>query len=208
MGNLMRCKISLFIVFLFLLSSCNTKEEKISVFKQGILAAKKNNENQNWIESFNEFRTALYLNDKIKLKSYFKFPVLDENNEIWYLIEDEHQLTFVKGQIKPLTETDFNSYYFKIFDQYFINSILKIKTKELFDKGKYETIILKDERISYNISATYDKELKQLILNFYTEEKFEIDNTGEYEKTELSKIYYFDILPNNKIRFKKVRLAG
>jgi hypothetical protein len=159
-------------------------------------------------KSFNEFRTALYQNDKTRLKSFFKFPVLDENNEIWYLIEDEHQLTFVKGQIKPLTETDFNSYYFKIFDQYFTNSILKIKTKELFDKGKYETIMLTDENISYNISATFDKELKQLILNFYTEEKFEIDNTGEYEKAEFSKIYYFDILPNNKIQFKKVRLAG
>jgi hypothetical protein len=204
----MKYKIYFLIAFLFVLSSCNTKEDKISVFKQHILAAKKNNQHQNWIESFNEFRTALYQNDKTRLKSFFKFPVLDENNEIWYLIEDEHQLTFVKGQIKPLTETDFNSYYFKIFDQYFTNSILKIKTKELFDKGKYETIMLTDENISYNISATFDKELKQLILNFYTEEKFEIDNTGEYEKAEFSKIYYFDILPNNKIQFKKVRLAG
>ena len=163
---------------------------------------------QNWITSFNEFRNALNQNDKTTLKSFFKFPVLNKDNEIWYIIEDEHQLSFAKGEIKPFTETDFNNYWFKLFDQYFTNSILKIKTKELLKNGKYETIILKESGTSYKIYASYDKKSKQIILNFYTEEMVETGKNGEYEKSEFSKIYYFDILPNHKIQFNKVQIAG
>lgn len=199
----MRTTIFLPTALLFILAGCNSQEKNKTV-----ALVQTNNANQNWVASFKDFRTALYQNDKATLKSFFKFPVVDKNNEIWYLIEDEHPPVFEKGEIKPFTETDFNNYYFKVFDQYFTNSLLKIKTKELLDKGEYDTEFITEKEVSYRIYAKYDKKSRQIILNFYTEEKFEIDDTGEYEKAEFSKIYYFDVLPNNKIQFNKVRLAG
>ena len=191
----MKIKLIFIILFPLMISSLTKRESYIP-------------KKQNWITSFNEFRNALNQNDKTTLKSFFKFPVLNKDNEIWYIIEDEHQLSFAKGEIKPFTETDFNNYWFKLFDQYFTNSILKIKTKELLKNGKYETIILKESGTSYKIYASYDKKSKQIILNFYTEEMVETGKNGEYEKSEFSKIYYFDILPNHKIQFNKVQIAG
>jgi len=36
-----------------------------------------------WINDFRNFRNAVYQNDVNKLKTYFKFPVLNPYNEIW-----------------------------------------------------------------------------------------------------------------------------
>jgi len=204
MGNLTMLKIKLLLLIIPILLVRYVFEEKIKYDN----LIQTTNSNQNWIESFKEFRNSLYHNNKTKLKSFFKFPVMNENNEIWYLIEDEHQLTFANDEIKPFTETDFNNYYFKVFYQYFINSIMKIKTKGLFEKGEYVTAMQEDKGISYKTYAKYDKKSHQVILNFYTEEKYKTDKNGEYEKSEFSKIYYFDILPNNKLQFNKIRLAG
>jgi hypothetical protein len=203
MGDLMKLKISISAILLFVLVSCNQKGKAKTAF-----VAQKVSSDQTGVDSFNEFRNSLYQNDTIKLKSFFKFPVMNEGNEIWYLIEDEHQLSFAKGEIKPFTETDLNNYYFKLFDQYFINSILKIETKKLFRNGYNETSLLTDGEVSYNMNASYIKDSRQIVLNFYTEEKVQTGGNGEYEKAEFSKIYYFDVLSNNKIRFNKVRLAG
>ncbi len=200
-------KILFLMVSLFVLISCNQKENKISIVKNDTTSLESSTINENWLESFNDFRNALYQNDKTKLKPFFTFPVIDENNEIWYLVEDEHQLSFLGGKAKPFTEKDFDSYYFKIFNQHFVKGLLKIKAKELYNKGEYETIMLSGGAdLSYKIFATFDKKANQIILNFYTEENYEITN-GEYEKSEFSRIYYFDI-SNNKLQFNKVRLAG
>ncbi|MGV3697857.1 hypothetical protein [Flavobacterium sp.] len=196
-------KIASLLVGLLTLVSCNERETRVA--GKTTVPQEEQKDKPDFRISFEEFRRALAQKDRSKLKSYFSFPVMNENNEIWYAINEEANYT--DGVIKPFTESDFDLGCFKLFDSNFAKSIMAIKTKPLFETGNYETPYISEGNLRYRTTATYDSKNKEVTLNFYTEEKIEIDK-GEYEKSEFSRIYYFDILPNNKLQFKKIRLAG
>ena len=91
-----------------------------------------------WIESFREFRNAVFQSNKYKAKEYFNFPVLNVNNEIWYLTTD-YDLRgdiFITDSLKPFTDKDFDKFFYKIFPTNFVKAFLKVKTDELYKKGK------------------------------------------------------------------------
>lgn len=66
-----------------------------------------------WIQSFREFRDAVYRDDKTKVKSFFDFPVMNQNNEIWYLVYDQNEIQTnrLTGRVKPFTGSDFDKYF-------------------------------------------------------------------------------------------------
>ena len=99
-----------------------------------------------WVDNFRQFRDAIYQKDKAKAKSFVDFPIMNENNEIWYLAYDQNEKLIEKlpEKIKPFTEQDFDKYFDKIFSKRFINCILKIKTDELYKKGANTTIDFND----------------------------------------------------------------
>ncbi|HEX8576416.1 MAG TPA: hypothetical protein VF677_08990 [Flavobacterium sp.] len=39
-----------------------------------------------WIDDFKNLRQAVYTKDKAKLRTYFNFPVDEEDSSIWYLV--------------------------------------------------------------------------------------------------------------------------
>jgi hypothetical protein len=163
-------------------------------------------EKANWIDAFRAFRTAVFQGEKQKVKRFFKFPIRNENNEIWYLAygNDEKSLQNLASEIVPFTEADFDKYYDKIFPKTFIKSILKIKTDSLFLKSEYQTIQLYDGSTAYSVSATHDKTEKQLVLSVSYQTPA---RSKEEENTEYNMIYYFDIVENT-IQFKQIRMAG
>ena len=197
---------NLSIILIFLSISCNQNTEKKSVTKkkQNLETSKTENKNivpkveiNKSIESFKEFRNAIYLKDKVKVKTFFNFPINNENNEIWYLegIADEKNLKKITDKITPFTETEFDKHYDKIFTTYFVNGILKIKSEILFNTGEYETIELTKNETKYRIYATFDKEKNEIILNLATETPIKL-NDGEndlIENAEYNVIYYFKI---------------
>src|SRR5436190_17634094 len=107
----------------------------------------------NWVTSFKEFRNAVYQNDRNKVKQFINFPIMNENNEIWYLVygSDEKLISKIPNPIKPFTEKDFDKYYEKIFESKFINTILKIKTDELYKSKYFETIEFKEDSTTYKM---------------------------------------------------------
>ena len=102
-----------------------------------------------WMNSFKEFRTAIYKNDRKKVKTFIDFPIHNENNEIWYLTndKDENYLKSLTGAVKPYPESEFDKHYDQIFPPTFIKSILKIKTDSLLFNQEYETISSRKEII-------------------------------------------------------------
>ena len=212
---------SLFIILVFLFISCNQNAVKKSVTEKKENLETSNNENKNIepkvevnksIESFKEFRNAVYQKDKVKVKTFVDFPIYNENNEIWYLegIADEKFLKKITDKITPFTETEFDKYYDKIFTTYFVNAILKIKSEILFNKGEYETIELTKNETKYKIYATYDKEKNEIILNLATKTAIKL-NDGEndlIENAEYNVIYYLKIESGKNIKFKQIRIAG
>ena len=158
-----------------------------------------------WINSFREFRNAIYKNDRAKVKQFIDFSIMNDNNEIWYLAYnyDDKLISKLPTKIKPFTEKDFDKYYSKVFTKRFINTILKIKSNQLYITGAAESIRFKDRSGTYKMYVTFDKEDKILTLNLASETAIKTEDGGEFNV-----IYQFDVVNNHEIKFRQVRLAG
>ena len=91
-----------------------------------------------WVDNFRQFRDALYKNDKSKAKEFVDLPFKNEGNEIWYLAyaDNEKASDKLEQTVKPFSEKDFDKYFDKIFTKNLIKCFLKIKTDDLYKKGK------------------------------------------------------------------------
>ena len=174
-----------------------------------ILAPFKQKDTTYWIDNFRQFRDALFQKDKAKAKVFFDFPFKNEGNEIWYLayFNSENAFDKLNGTVKPFTEKDFDNYFKNIFSDQLIKCLLKIKTDELYKKGKSESPELKDSSTTYKLYATYNKIDKTIELNLATNTPYKISET-EYEAGESSLVYLFEILKNGHIKFKRLLIAG
>jgi len=162
-----------------------------------------------WIDNFRTFRDAIYQRNKEKVKQFFEFPVMNEQNGIWYQVYSGHekQLGSISDSIKPFTEKDFDTYFDALFPKRFINCLLKIKSEELWKTGKVETKAIKDGNTTYVLYATFDKADNTLTLNLNSNSPYKISDT-EWETAEYSEIYEFTVSSNGKIKFMRVMQAG
>src|SRR5262245_57294544 len=64
-----------------------------------------------WIASFRMFRDAVYHHEPDKVKRFFKFPVMNDNNHIWSLVltdSEKNKRNIGPDSIVPFTEKDFD----------------------------------------------------------------------------------------------------
>lgn len=163
-----------------------------------------------WIDNFREFRKAVYQKDKKKVKQYIDFPIRNENNEIWYLVygTDDKEINRISDKIEPFTENDFDKYFDKIFTKRFVNTILKIKSEDLFKNKSVETIdFTEGSNTTYKMYGNYDQAEKKLTLNLASKTVIKDDNGEVQDGGEFNIIYQFDIL-KGKLKFRGVMLAG
>lgn len=166
-----------------------------------------------WIEDFKLFRTAVYSNDVAAVKKYFKFPVLNAGNEIWYLVltEKEYEKRGITGNkgIVAFKEEDLTKYYKKIFTEPFVQSLLKIKSEELYKKNTFETPAQnKGDYTKYKMYVNYDVETGILSFNLAYNTVLK-DKKGNVEDAgESNVIYNFSVEKDGHIFFKEIRLAG
>ena len=163
-----------------------------------------------WIQDLRAFRDAVYRKDINKVKSFIDFPILNENNEIWFLVYggDGKAATLLSAKIKPFLEKDFDRYFSKLFSKQFINALLKIKTGQLYKTGEAETITLKEGATSYKMYAIFDTAKNELSLNLASNTPVKDTNGEILDAGEFNAIYYFNVLTNGHIKFKQVRIAG
>lgn len=173
-------------------------------------AQKSNTDSATWIAGFTQFREAVFRKERAKVKAFFRFPVMNEGNEIWYVAygNDDKKISRLPSKTKPFTAADFDKYYDNLISKSFTTALLKIKSGELFKKGTTETIEFKeDKNTTYKMYATVDEDGKVLSLNlaFNTIEK---DENGEVLDGGESNIIYQFRITGNKIIFKQIRIAG
>ncbi len=164
-----------------------------------------------WIDDFKSFRDAVYKNDTAKLKTFFKFPVLNPANEIWYLVLNEKELEQknLTGTIISFTEKDLNKYYKKLFPESFVKAVLKIKSEQLFKKRKAETPELKDTTTTtIKMYASVDNGKSILTLNLSYNTAWKEGDEGVSDGGESNVIYSFRIIKNRHLQFMYVRIAG
>ncbi len=154
-----------------------------------------------WINSFKKCRDAVVKKDLKAVKSFIDFPIMNENNEIWYLAygNDDKAIATLGSEIKPFTEVDFDKYHKKLFTKAFAAGMLKIKTAELAKNTKYTTVTMKEGKDLYKIVAEVDTKENILVLNI----TYNASSDAEHNV-----IYYFKITDTNNIKFMQVRIAG
>ena len=162
-----------------------------------------------WVDNLRQLRDALYKNDKTKAKEFLDFPFQNEGNEIWYLAYSDNEKATDKLNeiVKPFTEKDFDKYFDKIFTKQLVKCFLKIKTDDLYKKGKSESPEIKDSSTTYKLYVTFDKTNKTVELNLATKTPYKISD-AEYEAGESNFIYQFVILKNGHIKLKGILIAG
>ena len=135
------------------------------------------------------------------MKNLVNFPI--ESDNIWCLAYGNNALS--KNTEAPFTEKEFTQTYKNIFSSEFTDRLLKIKSKELFEKGSFETQSLAKEGFSVKIYATYDKKEQELRihLNF----TYLFDDGEELSTTESGEMFDFKLI-NNKLQLVEVWMAG
>ena len=217
-------KIIFMISCILVFSSCENKKKKTleenkavrdsssQIEENTIVTAVDDNKTENWLIDFNDFRMAVYHQNKAKLKTYFNFPISSEDSGIWYLIRFSNSETS-EGDQALITgdwfkEKDFDRYYQRIFDQKFLKAILKVKSAELLKNGVTETKEFADPAAPFIMHASFNKELNTLQLDM----AFRNNGTDEHgvyvSEGEHNLIYIFDIIEGKKLKFKKIVIAG
>jgi hypothetical protein len=168
-------------------------------------------DNLSWLNDFRAFRDAVFLRNKTRVKTFIDFPIMNESNEIWYLVSGgyEKKAGQFSDKTRPFTASDFDKYFDKLFSKRFINSILKIKSEELYKNGEYETVELKEgNATTYKMYATVYKDKKALSLHVWSNTVHKDENGEVLDGGEYSIIYNFTIAESGQLKFVQVRLAG
>src|SRR5882724_4180110 len=106
------------ILFLVVLFTGHTENPSHSSCDSMPGYASRQQDSINWIQDFRNFRDAVYKNDRVVVKSFINFPIMNDNNEIWSLVHDGNEKgaqLMSADKIKPFAEKDFDRYYGKIF---------------------------------------------------------------------------------------------
>ena len=176
------------------------------------LEEKKDPEMAMLMQEFTSFRNAVYQGNIRTTKSFMEFPVMNTNNDIWYVVLNEQEQQFRKinsKKIIPFTEADLTLYYRKIFPKAFVVSLLKINTDTLFKKGSASSMANSEDSITnYSMDVFYDKEVGRLSLNLFYRRQMKDSYGNDVRGDENNVIYNFNINPNGRLVFSHIRIAA
>lgn len=150
-----------------------------------------------WMADFEKFRTALKNGDKETVKSYFSFPIDNGNFELWFLAAGDAEVAEDLEENEPLPESFFDLSYDQIFPKSLIDGISKLDIEKLQKSGEQETELMIDGEQEYLTRASIGESNRMLTLE-----------NRAMAPHEFSVFYFFDIVDGQKIKFKKVLLAG
>lgn len=219
-------KIILIVIALTVLLSCRNKskhevkEQKDSakvIVSDSVTATPESKLNSKyisvntWIDDFKNLRQAIFLKDKEKLKTYFNFPIGDEN---WgYLVDfSESERKARKGKYANpdlLYEADFDRYYKSVFDDDLAKAIMKIKADDLFEKHLAESPDFNADDFNFKLIVNYVQEDKTTLHLNLSYNNNSVDENGEpVSEGEHNKIYIFEVEDGKRLIFQKVAFAG
>lgn len=162
-----------------------------------------------WILEFQKLRQALYQNDLPTIKSFFDFPLTNEQADGLLAVINYNTNKDVRKVTKLQTEEEFVKYYQQIFRTDFVKGFLPIKSDSLL-RNNFATSDrwkIKNDDAQYSSSISYDESEKSLSLFLNAEYGIEADG-NEDSKTESAAVLIFIINKNNQLKFKNVLMAG
>ncbi len=178
------------------------QENKAHQDENNALIERQNFDSNTWKKSFQEFTNAILGDDREKVKSFFDFPIRSKGNEIWYVADTRFVMEMDQKNIVPFTENDFDKYYGSIFSIDFRKTLEKLSLEEFFLKEKASSPEIEVVEVSKSkLFASYDNTLKKMTLTLTA-----IIKTKREHDTGYSVFYEFDLLKDQKFKFKQVIL--
>ena len=162
-----------------------------------------------WILEFQKLRQALYQNDLPVIKSYFEFPLTNEQADGLLAVINYNTNKDLRKITKLQSEEEFAKYCNQIFRVDFVKGLLPMKSDSLL-KNNFATSDkwkVKNDDAQYSTSVSYDGSDKSVSLFLNATYGIEADGNEE-SKTESAAILIFIINKENKLKFDRVIMAG
>ncbi|RZL37614.1 MAG: hypothetical protein EOO96_04680 [Pedobacter sp.] len=211
-----------------LLFACNGGDKKREAKIQNVVQEKVADSNQvnvannskyipvkTWVDDFKNFRSAVLTEDKAKLKTYFKFPIVATgNSSLWYLIQLS-DAEWKKRKLKYGSKADFfyeedlDRYLNLIFDPDFVKTITKIKTAKLLNEQHSESPIFAKGDYTYQMLVDLQADESNTLFLNMSFGNTSVDENGEnISEGEHNNIYMFEVIDKKRIFFKGFTVAG
>ena len=162
-----------------------------------------------WILEFQKLRQALYQNDLPVIKSYFEFPLTNEQADGLLAVINYNTNKDLRKITKLQSEEEFAKYCNQIFRVDFVKGLLPMKSDSLL-KNNFATSDkwkVKNDDAQYSTSVSYDGSDKSVSLFLNAAYGIEADGNEE-SKTESAAVLIFIINKENKLKFDRVIMAG
>jgi hypothetical protein len=200
----------LFLLSAVTLLACNNSGSDADKSSTAATDSRLLNKDSVFAQDLREFRDAIYQSNRSKAKSYFRFPVINTNNEIWFVADQDSLIGTLNGdEIVAFTSKDFDKYYNRLFPKEFIQGLLRIKVNELVRTGEFShDFEMKESDIIYSLTATRHEKDSLFTLSLGYREEIEPGQDEEPVISESSYIYNFRILEDGHFVFKEIRIAG
>ena len=209
-----------FIPVLLMIMSCSqgTSKNETSFKEEVVISNNENdtvktslNSDNKCLSEFVKFREYIYQGKKDSVRQYFTFPIKKDASNWWALALMGNDALYSKQNTSTFTEEDFDKYFDKLFYPEYVENLLKVKSKELFEKGYYETpyIVKKyndeeTDEIKISMRATYDKKTRILELSVCPEGYKDGKKTWDSGTVE----YDFQYDENCNLKFYRLIIAG
>ena len=162
-----------------------------------------------WILEFQKLRQTLYQNDLPVIKSFFDFPLTDEQSSGLLAVINYNTNKDLRKTTNLQSEEEFTKYYKQIFRTDFVKGLLPLKSDSLLQNNYVSSTSwkLKNDDAQYSTSVSYDKSDKSVSLFLNAAYGIEADGNEE-SKTESAAVLIFIINKENKLKFDRVIMAG
>jgi hypothetical protein len=162
-----------------------------------------------WILEFQKLRQALYQNDLPIIKSYFEFPLTNEQANGLLAVINFNSNKDLRKTTNLQSEEEFTKYYKQIFRTDFVKGLLPMKSDSLLQNNYVSSTSwkVKNDDAQYSTSVSYDKSDKSVSLFLNAAYGIEADGNEE-SKTESAAVLIFIINKENKLKFDRVIMAG
>lgn len=157
-----------------------------------------------WILEFQRLRQALYQNDTDTIKSFFDFPLTDEQADGLKAAVYFNTNIELSKAVRLNTKAELERYCNQIFPTTFVKGLLSLKSDSLV-KNKLERSSewkKPNDNATYYSSALYDEFERTLSLMLNAE------YGNKDEETESATVYIFILDKNNKLKFDRIEMAG
>ncbi len=162
-----------------------------------------------WILEFQKLRQALYQNDLPVIKSYFEFPLTNEQADGLLAVINYNTNKDLRKTTNLQSEEEFEKYYKQIFRTDFVKGLLPMKSDSLLQNNYASSTSwkVKNDDAQYSTSVSYDGSDKSVSLFLNAAYGIEADGNEE-SKTESAAVLIFIINKENKLKFDRVIMAG